>query len=145
MQAADNRLAELNDIQLEPVRDSISNQVKILNNFPYPDLVGLRLSIDRLLVDLRRSLISSIQFDEAIQKFDESKNENNADLSWWSRLLTNLKNLFSGSVTVSNEKQKMKFEQNSEKFDEFLRVLYFELGAVRRCVNLVEPEKCLTN
>ena len=125
MQTADNRLVELNDIRLEPLRDSISNQVKILNNFPYPDLIGLRLNIDRLLVDLRRSLISSIQFDEGIQKFDEPKNEDYVDLSWWSRLLTNLKNLFSSSVTVSNEKQKMKLfiaQQEKQQAYEFLRM-----------------------
>ena len=30
--------------------------------------------------------------------------------------------------------------KNSEKFDEFCE--YFELGAVRRCVNFAELEKC---
>ena len=49
LNAANKRLHELNDDRLLSIRESISNQIGVLKNFPYPDWVGISLDLDNIL------------------------------------------------------------------------------------------------
>lgn len=125
MNAADLRLEELNDLRLSLVRESISKQISKLKNFPYPDLIGIRLQIDTMLVDLRSDLINSAQTKTEMQNAINEKNINDLEISWWKSFINNLKDLFSKSVTMTDEKQKMKLFvalQEKQQIYEYLRM-----------------------
>ena len=125
LNAADLRLEELNDIRLNPVRDSISIQIGKLKNFPYPDWVGISLQIDNILVGLRRDLINETQQQSKTQTKNSAMKEHDSDLPWWKRLANSIRNSINNSVKVTHDEQSMKLfiaQQEKQRDYEFLRM-----------------------
>ena len=125
LNAANTRLHELNDDRLLPIRESISNQIGILKNFPYPDWVGVSLHIDNVLNGLKRNLIKDARQEK--NKLDQKKNESSSDQnkSAWKKLVDDVKNSISDSVTITREEQKLKLfisQQEKQNAYEFLRL-----------------------
>ena len=57
LNAADDRLREINDVRLIPVRESIAKQTQTLKQFPHPDYVGIQLQLDNTIAQLRTGLL----------------------------------------------------------------------------------------
>ena len=55
--AADERLKDINDVRLIPIRKSIAAQIQTLNQFPHPDYVGLQLQLDNTIAELKTGLL----------------------------------------------------------------------------------------
>lgn len=53
LKAADQRLRELADPSLMPVRESLADDIQALRDFERPDLIGIALSLDRLISHLK--------------------------------------------------------------------------------------------
>ena len=53
LQAADQRLRELADPSLMPVREALADDVQTLKDFERPDLIGIALRLDRLISHLK--------------------------------------------------------------------------------------------
>ena len=66
LDAADNRLREINNVRLIPIRESISKQTQILKQFPHPDYVGIQLTLDSTIAQLRTGLLT--QANEAVKE-----------------------------------------------------------------------------
>ena len=125
MNAADNRLEELNDARLLPVRESISNQVGKLKNFPYPDWVGISLQIDNTLSGLRYDLIKEAQLQKETRIDNDEINNDSSEISWWKKFINSLKSLINKSVKVTHEEQRMRlfiYQQEKQQTYEFLRM-----------------------
>lgn len=125
MNAADMRLKELDDSRLIPVRESISNQVGKLKNFPYPDWVGISLQIDSTLAGLRHELIKDAQLQKETLINNNEINKDDSELSWWGKFINSIKNSINKSVKVTHEEQRMKLfisQQENQRVYEFLRM-----------------------
>lgn len=125
MNAADMRLKELDDSRLLPVRESISNQVGKLKNFPYPDWVGISLQIDSTLAGLRHELIKDAQLQKETLINNNEINKDDSELSWWGKFINSIKNSINKSVKVTHEEQRMKLfisQQENQRVYEFLRM-----------------------
>ena len=57
LKAADERLKEINDVRLIPVRESIAQQTQVLKQYPHPDYVGIQLQLDNTIAQLRTGLL----------------------------------------------------------------------------------------
>ena len=57
LNAADDRLREINDVRLIPVRESIAKQTQVLKQYPHPDYVGIQLQLDNTIAQLRTGLL----------------------------------------------------------------------------------------
>ncbi len=57
LKAADDRLKEINDVRLIPVRESIAQQTQVLKQYPHPDYVGIQLQLDNTIAQLRTGLL----------------------------------------------------------------------------------------
>ena len=66
LNAADNRLREIDDVRLIPIRESISKQTQTLKQFPHPDYVGIQLTLDNTIAQLRTGLLS--EANEAVKE-----------------------------------------------------------------------------
>ena len=55
--AADQRLNDINDVSLIPIRQSIAKQEQALNQFPHPDYIGIQLKLDNTIADLKNGLL----------------------------------------------------------------------------------------
>lgn len=55
--AADERLRDINDVRLIPVRESIAKQTQTLKQYPHPDYVGIQLQLDNTIAQLRTGLL----------------------------------------------------------------------------------------
>ena len=124
LNAASNRLHELKDPRLLPIRETISKQIGKLKNFPYPDWVGISLQLDNLLAGLKRNIIKSAKHkqDSMTDKNEEQKNKEN--LTGWEKLVDGVKSSINDSIKVTKEEQRIKMfisQQESEHAYEFLR------------------------
>ncbi len=75
LKAADQRLKEINDVRLIPIRQSIARQTSKLNQFPHPDYVGIQLSLDNVIAQLKTGLVeqaTSITDSDQQQKQPET-------------------------------------------------------------------------
>lgn len=57
LKAADQRLNEIDDVRLIPVRKSIAKQTRTLNQFPHPDYTGIQLQLDNTIDRLKTGLL----------------------------------------------------------------------------------------
>lgn len=57
LKAADQRLNDINDVRLIPIRQSIAKQTRTLNQFPHPDYTGMQLQLDNLIDGLKHGLL----------------------------------------------------------------------------------------
>lgn len=57
LKAADQRLNDVNDVRLIPIRQSIAKQTQTLQQFPHPDYTGLQLQLDNIIAQLKDGLI----------------------------------------------------------------------------------------
>jgi len=124
LKAASTRLHELNDPRLLPVRESVSNQVGKLKNFPYPDWVGISLQLDNILAGLKQTVIKNAkarQEDNAKNEDTKTKQESS---SGWGKLVDGVKNSINDSIKITRDEQRLKMfisEQESQHAYEFLR------------------------
>lgn len=58
LDAADQRLSQIDDVRLIPIRKSIANQVRALQEYSHPDYIGLQLKLDNAIASLRSGLVS---------------------------------------------------------------------------------------
>ena len=125
LKAADTRLYELNDDRLLPIRESISNQIGTLKNFPYPDWVGISLHLDNVLNGLKRDLIKDAQQQKQNLGQKENSSEQEQNKTGWKKLVDGVKSSISDSVTITREEQKLKLfisQQEKQNAYEFLRL-----------------------
>ena len=76
LKAADNRIQEINDVRLIPLRQSIAKQTQKLNQFPHPDYVGLQLELDNTIAELKSGLLKNaaeIAQQDHLDKASKSK------------------------------------------------------------------------
>jgi uroporphyrin-3 C-methyltransferase len=59
LDAADQRLSQIDDLRLIPIRKSIANQILALQEYSHPDYIGLQLKLDNAIASLRTGLVSS--------------------------------------------------------------------------------------
>ncbi len=127
LNAASNRLHELKDPRLLPIRETISKQIGKLKNFPYPDWVGISLQLDNLLAGIKRNIIKSAKHKQnniADKKEEKDNQDNNENLTGWEKLVDGVKNSINDSIKVTREEQRIKMfisQQESERAYEFLR------------------------
>ncbi len=57
LKAADQRLNDIHDIRLIPIRKSIAKQTQALNQFPHPDYTGIQLQLDTTMAKLKNGLL----------------------------------------------------------------------------------------
>lgn len=71
LSAADDRLREMNDVRLIPVRESIAKQAQVLKQYPHPDYVGIQLKLDNTIAQLRTGLLkqaSNVAMSEPVEE-----------------------------------------------------------------------------
>ena len=66
LNAADERLRDINDVRLIPIRESIAKQTQVLKQYPHPDYVGIQLKLDNTIAQLRTGLLK--QANEAAKQ-----------------------------------------------------------------------------
>lgn len=74
LKAADNRIKDINDVRLIPLRKSIAKQTQKLNQFPHPDYVGLQLELDNTIAELKSGLLKNAV---EVAKQDNQENPSN--------------------------------------------------------------------
>ena len=126
LNTASERLHELKDPRLLPVRETISKQIGKLKNFPYPDWVGISLQLDNILAGLKQNIIKSAKKKQNNQenKDKEQSNANEEEVTGWKKLVDGVKNSINDSIKVTKEEQRLKVfisQQESEQAYEFLR------------------------
>lgn len=57
LKSADQRLNDINDVLLIPIRKSIAQQLQALNQFPHPDYIGIQLQLDNTIAELKNGLL----------------------------------------------------------------------------------------
>lgn len=57
LKAADQRLNEIDNFRLVPIRQSIAKQTRALNQFPHPDYTGIQLQLDSTIDQLKHGLL----------------------------------------------------------------------------------------
>lgn len=57
LKAADQRLNDIHDVRLIPIRKSIAKQTRTLNQFPHPDYTGIQLQLDNTMAALKNGLL----------------------------------------------------------------------------------------
>lgn len=131
LNAASTRLNELDDERLLPVRESISNQVGKLKNFPYPDWAGISLQLDIILAGLRNDLIKDAakkqtnNSETTIGADIDTEADDGAESSAWNKFVRNIKNRINKSIKITREDQKLKLfinQQEKQGMYEFLRL-----------------------
>ena len=126
LNTASERLHELKDPRLLPVRETISKQIGKLKNFPYPDWVGISLQLDNILAGLKQNIIKSAKNKQnnLAEKDEEQSNANEEKVTGWKKLVDGVKNSINDSIKVTKEEQRLKVfisQQESEHAYEFLR------------------------
>ena len=124
LNTASNRVHELKDPRLLPVREAISKQIGKLKNFPYPDWVGISLQLDNLLAGLKQNIIKNAKNKKSSMTDKNEEQSNEENLSGWKKLVDGVKNSINDSITVTKEEQKLKVfisQQESEHAYEFIR------------------------
>ena len=127
LNTASERLHELKDPRLLPVREAISKQIGKLKNFPYPDWVGISLQLDNILAGLKQNIIKSAKEKQnslTDQVDEEQSNASEKKITGWKKLVDGVKNSINDSIKVTKEEQRLKVfisQQESEHAYEFLR------------------------
>ena len=75
LRAADDRLREINDVRLIPVRESIAKQTQVLKQYPHPDYVGIQLQLDNTIAQLRTGLLKQAGDAARAEPVEESPAE----------------------------------------------------------------------
>ena len=57
LKAADQRLNDIHDVRLIPIRKSIAKQTHVLDQFPHPDYIGIQLQLDNTIAALKNGLL----------------------------------------------------------------------------------------
>ncbi|MCA9016957.1 MAG: uroporphyrinogen-III C-methyltransferase [Planctomycetaceae bacterium] len=130
LMAADDRLAELSDPVLIPVRKSIARQIQKLDSVSQPDYVGLELKIDTLLANLRNYILepadqNAAQTSEISQAVEEPTDQVGTSLfkDIWEKSVALVKKAFSNTVTVTRGEHSVAIfieEQEKKRAYEFL-------------------------
>ncbi len=125
LNAADQRLFELNDPRLLPVRASVSEQIGKLKNFPHPDWAGISLQIDNVISGLKDKVIDDAKQQQQENTEEQTQTETqNEPESRWDIFVNNIKDTINNSVTVTREEQNLKVfisQQEKQQAYEFLR------------------------
>ena len=136
--AADERLTEIGDVRLIPVRESIARQTQTLKQFPHPDYVGMQLKLDNTIAQLRTGLLQKantvIQEQTAAK---EIKQENNFSIETlnaeqlWNKAkffiqdtISRAKATLNDSIRITHGEQKIAIfieEQEKKRAYDFLR------------------------
>ncbi|MFK8027506.1 MAG: uroporphyrinogen-III C-methyltransferase [Gammaproteobacteria bacterium] len=58
LKAADQRLNDIHDVRLIPIRQSIAKQTRTLDQFPHPDYTGIQLRLDNTMAALKNGLLT---------------------------------------------------------------------------------------
>ena len=71
LKAADQRLSDIHDVRLIPIRKSIAKQTRTLNQFPHPDYIGMQLQLDNTITQLKNGLLR--QSEQVAEQQRETK------------------------------------------------------------------------
>lgn len=142
LKAADQRLKEINDVRLIPIRQSIARQTSKLNQFPHPDYVGIQLSLDNIIAQLKSGLIKQAanitdsgqqQKQPETDKETENKEQTlpfDVERAWEitrqfvAQTISKAKTSLSNSVNITHGEQKVALfieQQEKKRAYDFLR------------------------
>jgi len=153
LKAANQRLNDINDVRLIPIRQSISKQIQALNQFPHPDYTGIQLQIDYTIAELKNGLLKQstqntadnqeITSTEMPASEDTPANDKPFDKEKFLALgkqfildtIENTKSALSDSVNVTHGEQKIALfieEQEKKRAYDFL---HNKLLSAKYCVS----------
>lgn len=135
LDAADQRLSQIDDVRLIPIRKSISNQLHALQQYKHPDYIGLQLKLDNAIASLRSGLVSTPSTTKITAPAEESVTEEvqsgttdippaEAALSYVKNTLDKAKAALNKTVKVTHGEQQISLyieEQEKKRAYEFLR------------------------
>ena len=140
LSSADQRLNDINDVRLIPIRQSIAKQTRTLNQFPHPDYIGLQLKLDNTIDALKHGLVKQEKAPaEKVSTAEDSPvtnaNNESSDTFDAQQLLNMSKNFISetydkakaalsDSVNITRGEQKLALfieEQEKKRAYDFLR------------------------
>ncbi len=142
LKAADQRLNDIHDVRLIPIRKSIAKQTLTLNQFPHPDYTGIQLQLDNTIAKLKNGLLKQASqqiTDNQTSELSSSPakdNEATSDQPFDAKQLLALgkqfvldavektKAAFSDSVNVTRGEQKIALfieQQEKKRAYDFLR------------------------
>jgi uroporphyrin-3 C-methyltransferase len=142
LKSADQRINEIGDVRLIPIRKSISKQIQALNQFPHPDYIGIQLQLDNTIAELKNGLLKQASQQVAdnqagsLQETPASKDTTASDKSFDTEkylalgkqfildTIENTKTALSDSVNITHGEQKVALfieEQEKKRAYDFLR------------------------
>ena len=142
LKAADQRLNDIHDVRLIPIRKSIAKQTLTLSQFPHPDYTGIQLQLDNTIAKLKNGLLKQASQQVTDNQTSESSsspakdNEATSDQPFDAEKFLALgkqfvldavektKAAFSDSVNVTRGEQKIALfieEQEKKRAYDFLR------------------------
>ncbi|MDW3095837.1 MAG: uroporphyrinogen-III C-methyltransferase [Gammaproteobacteria bacterium] len=142
LKSADQRLNDIHDVRLIPIRKSIAKQTQTLNQFPHPDYTGIQLQLDNTIASLKNGLLKQATVQTANKQASNSsiapkENENPTDNKPFDAekflalgkqfaldILEKTKAAFSDSINVTHGEQKIALfieEQEKKRAYDFLR------------------------
>jgi len=142
LKSADQRLHDINDVRLIPIRKSIAQQIQTLNQFPHPDYTGIQLKLDNTIAELKNGLIRqtsqqvtkspAVSPEEPPENEDANASDKPFDTEKYLALgkqfildtIENTKTALSDSVNITHGEQKIALfieEQEKKRAYDFLR------------------------
>lgn len=135
LDAADQRLSQIDDVRLIPIRKSIANQTRALQEYSHPDYIGLQLKLDNAIASLRTGLVSTPKpaapdaTEENVSEASPSAHTAAAPpaevaLDYVKNTLDKAKAAFNKTVKVTHGEQQISLyieEQEKKRAYEFLR------------------------
>ncbi len=142
LKAADQRLNDIHDVRLIPIRKSIAKQTQVLNQFPHPDYIGIQLQLDNTIAALKNGLLKQAREQSAdkqqpktsasSEEINKSTNNKPFDAEKFLAMgkqfaletLEKAKAALSDSVNVTHGEQKIALfieEQEKKRAYDFLR------------------------
>ncbi len=106
LQAADGRLAALDDPALQPVREAIAREIAALEALPRVDVAGLAARLDALAGQVETLPLARRYLPpEPLTGGEESQTDASGEGPWWERAWARLKDTIEGLVVVRYNEQ----------------------------------------
>ncbi len=127
LQAADQRLHELSDPTLLPVREQLADDIQVLKDFERPDLVGIALRLDRMTTHLKPLPVAlGLERDGQAAQYQQAQEP--GQKSWEGFALTIAEKL---GVRVSTQTEPLRGLQEAENVLYLHQMLRLQLEGAR--------------
>lgn len=113
LEATDNRLSEINQTDLLPLRKLIAQQLQKLDSYPVPDYVGLQLKLDKLIIafqntywhEILKVSDKNIVIEDAEANIAAIEDGETADRSFLNETIDRAKNILNKNVKLRQQTQ----------------------------------------